>query len=237
MPDRRDVLALGASVALLASSGRAIAQSGPGVSRLMTRLFNFKDDVAADVADAAIASLKASAGSFGAGGFLAGRNFIPNPFPTRFEWICMIQFDAADGSPGDRDYERFRQSRDGLAPLLRNQVECDLSCPLPSMYADAVGVGVRHTVMFDFKPDATAEARARNVDAIRAMGKLPMVRRYLVQPGAGPMSDPAQMQWQVVGDFATVADYRAYSEAPMHLAIREDFTAHTSRVAFLDVKL
>jgi hypothetical protein len=45
------------------------------------------------------------------------------------------------------------------------------------------------------------------------------------------------MQWQVIGDFASVADYHAYSQAPVHLAIRDDFKAHTSRVAFLDVKL
>jgi hypothetical protein len=34
-----------------------------------------------------------------------------------------------------------------------------------------------------------------------------------------------------------VDDYKAYSASPVHLAIREDFTAHTSRVAFLDVQL
>jgi hypothetical protein len=45
------------------------------------------------------------------------------------------------------------------------------------------------------------------------------------------------MDWQVIGDFASMADYRAYSDAPVHLAIRDDFRAHTSRVAFLDVAL
>jgi hypothetical protein len=45
------------------------------------------------------------------------------------------------------------------------------------------------------------------------------------------------MEWQVVGDFASLADYEAYSRAPVHLAIRDDFNAHTSRVAFLDVAL
>ena len=204
MPSRRDVVALGASAALLASGGKSFPQSRPGGSRLVTRLFNFKDDVSADTAAEAVARCKAAARLSGADGFLAGRNFIPNPFPARFEWIYMIQFNAADG-PGAQGYERFKPAQDGLEPLLRNQVECDLNCPLPPGYADAAGVGVRHTVMFNFKPEATAEARTRNVDAIRAMGKLPMVRGYLVQPSAGPASGPDQMQWQVVGDFAGAA--------------------------------
>jgi hypothetical protein len=67
------------------------------------------------------------------------------------------------------------------------------------------------------------------------MGKLPMVRSYIVAPAATSGSDLGLMQWQVIGDFASVADYHAYSEAPVHLAIRDDFTAHTARVAFLDV--
>jgi hypothetical protein len=231
MPSRRDVLALGAGAVAFASAGKSFAQSGQDASRLVTRLFNFKDDVSGDAAAQAVADFKASAVLAGADGFLAGRNFIPTPFPARVEWICMIQFDT------DPAYERFKASADALAPLLRNQVQCDLNCVLPPRYADAAGVGVRHTVMFDFKPDATPEARNRNVDAIRQMGKLPMVRRYLVQPSAGSASDPDQMQWQVVGDFANVDDYKAYSASPVHLAIREDFTAHTSRVAFLDVQL
>ena len=46
-----------------------------------------------------------------------------------------------------------------------------------------------------------------------------------------------QMDWQVIGDFASMADYRAYADAPAHLDIRDDFRAHTSRVAFLDTEL
>jgi len=91
--------------------------------------------------------------------------------------------------------------------------------------------------MFDFKPRATAEARQRNIAAIRAMGKLPMVQRYLVEPSADSAADPDQMQWQVTGDFASMADYTAYSQAPVHLAIRKDFTENTTRVTFLDVAL
>jgi hypothetical protein len=69
------------------------------------------------------------------------------------------------------------------------------------------------------------------------MGKLPMVQHYLVERTTAPVAGPIQMEWQVVGDFASMADYEAYSSAPIHLAIREDFTANTSRVAFLDVAL
>jgi hypothetical protein len=237
MPNRRDVLAFAAVAGFGASASLSAAQTSQGVSRLQTRLFNFKDDIAPDAAAEAIASLKAAAQAPGIGGFVVGRNFIPDPFPTRFEWIYMVQVDAADDAVADGWDARFQSARDLLESLCRDQVQCDLSCPLPPRYADAAGVGVRHTVMFDFKPDATQAARVRNVEAIRQMGKLPMVRSYLVQPSAGSASDPTQMQWQVVGDFASVADYRAYSAAPVHLAIREDFTANTSRVAFLDVAL
>lgn len=231
MPHRRDVLALAGAAGLSAFAGASESESA-GLSRLRTRLFNFKDDVSPDKAAELVASLKTFAP--GAQGFMAGRNFIPDLFPTRFEWMCMIQTAAETPDPVE---EQLKGGMDALASFCRNQVECDLMCPLPAGYADAAGVGVRHTVMFDFKPGTTDEARTRNVDAIREMGKLPMVRSYLVQPGVGPPSDPIQMQWQVVGDFASVDDYRAYSAAPVHLAIREDFTANTSRVAFLDVKL
>jgi hypothetical protein len=98
-------------------------------------------------------------------------------------------------------------------------------------------VKVRHTVMFDFKPEASAKDQARNVDAIRNMGKLPMVKSYRVEQSASYPSGPTQMQWQVIGDFASVDDYWAYAKASVHLAIRDDFKAHTARVAFLDVEL
>jgi hypothetical protein len=163
---------------------------------------------------------------------MVGRNFIPDPFPARFEWIYMVQ-----SNPQAPVLERFAAARDLLLSHCRNYVSGVLQCPLPPRYADAAGVGVRHTVMFNFKPDATAHDIKRNVDAIRQMGKLPMVRHYLVQPGDAAPADPTQMQWQVVGDFASVADYKAYAAAPVHLAIREDFVAHTSRVAFLDAAL
>jgi len=232
MIDRRHILALGAS-SVLASVAR-VSAAQPVASRLETRLFNLKDDLAQEKAAEYIANLKAAAQSPGVDGFMVGRNFIPDPFPARFEWIYMIQFNPSGQPPG---LERFAAARDALAAHCRNQVTGELSCPLPPRYADAAGVGVRHTVMFNFKPDTTEDVRKRNVDAIREMGNLPMVRSYLVQPGAASPDDPAQMQWQVVGDFASVADYKAYAAAPVHLAIREDFVAHTSRVAFLDTVL
>ena len=69
------------------------------------------------------------------------------------------------------------------------------------------------------------------------MGALPMVQHYLVAQTPIVRRGPTQMPWQVIGDFATLADYQAYSAAPVHLAIRDDFTANTSRVAFLDVNV
>ncbi len=69
------------------------------------------------------------------------------------------------------------------------------------------------------------------------MGPMPIERHYIVQPSALAAAGPMQMQWQVIGDFANLADHHAYSQAPVHLAIRDDFNAQTSRVAFLDAKL
>jgi hypothetical protein len=112
-----------------------------------------------------------------------------------------------------------------------------LDRPLPARFATAPGVKVRHVVMFNFKPDASPEARERNVSAIVAMGKLPMVQHYIVERNAPSVTGPNQMEWQVIGDYASLADYQAYVDAPVHLAIKGDFTANTSRVAFLDVEV
>jgi len=229
MLNRRHLVMLGAA---LIRPTRAFA--GPAGQRLETRLFNFKDEVSPEQTSEIIAAMKEVARAPGVGGFLIGRNFIPDPFPTRFEWISMIQFEHIDRGADDR---RFESLRNQLSTLCRNQVDCELTGPTAPRFADGAGVKVRHTVMFDFKPDASPEDQARNVDAIRAMGRLPMVQAYRVERSTADLSDPTRMQWQVIGDFASVADYRAYSQAPVHLAIRDDFKVHTSRVAFLDVEL
>jgi hypothetical protein len=239
MRDRRDVLSLGAAALVGSLAGaRAAWADEPEMSvpTLQTRLFNFKEDVSADVVAETISKLKTSDKLAGVDGFLIGRNLIPTPFPTRFEWIYMVQFASRPGRPAAA-FDAFHRAVRSLSAQCRNEVECNLASPFPAKFADAPGVGVRHTVMFDFKPDAPSEAQERNVAAIRTMGKLPMVQHYVVEKTAAYGADPTQMQWQVIGDFATVADYHAYSNAPVHLAIRDDFTAHTSRVAFLDVAL
>jgi len=226
-------MALSAAATAAVMVGGAAAQPvGARPARLETRLFNFKPDISPDETAAVIARFKASAASADLDGFMIGRNAIPQQFPTRFEWIYMAQWDPDAPLPA-----QFTVAQDQLAALCRDEAICDLSCPLPAGYGAAPGVKVRHTVMFSFKPDASPEDRERNVNAIRGMGKLPMVQNYLVQQHMPSASGPDQMDWQVVGDFASMADYHAYSDAPVHLAIRQDFTAHTSRVAFLDVEL
>lgn len=232
MIDRRKLVMMGA--ALLGPS-RALA--GAAGQRLETRLFNFRDTVSPEKTSEVIAALTDVARSPEVGGFLVGRNFIPDPFATRFEWLYMIQIAPADGGDLPPAYGRFQAIAAELSALCRDQVQCDLAGPIAPRFADAAAVKVRHTVMFDFRPDASAGDQARNVDAIRNMGRLPMVQAYRVERSATYPSDASQMQWQVIGDFASVEDYRAYSNAPVHLAIRDDFKAHTSRVAFLDVKL
>jgi hypothetical protein len=200
---------------------------------LETRLFNLSD--AADPAAVAniVARLRGLAGLSGVGGVLVGRNFVPDPFPARLEWLSMVQFDES----ADTARRQYDLARTDLELLCRNQLACNLGGVFAKGFAAAPGVGVRHTVMFDFRPDASLVDQARNVEAIRAMGHLPMVQAYHVERSALYPGDPAQMQWQVIGDFASVADYRAYAAAPVHLAIRDDFRAHTARVAFLDVQL
>jgi hypothetical protein len=235
--NRRKLITLGTSALMGLAAAPALATpSQREPVRLETCLFNFKDSVSAQDVAGAIATVKAVCTSAG-GGFLIGRNFIPTPFPARFEWICMAQFDDFSAKQSRAAYAGFQQVKDRLLDLCRNRVDCALDVALPPQYADARGVGVRHTVMFNFKADASADARERNVAAIRRMGTLPMVQNYIVERNKSYVPETATMEWQVIGDFASVEDYKAYSQAPIHLAIRDDFTAQTSRVAFLDTRV
>jgi hypothetical protein len=240
MPNRRDVLALGACATLDLSPGvgRASASAAmPAHASLQTRLFNLKDGAAPQTISDLLLKLRALGESPGIDSLLIGRNFIATPFPSRFEWIYMVQLREPPAHDTSTAYSNFKRLTDTLSSVCRNEAQCDLGSSFPPRFADAAGVKVRHTVMFDFKPDASPEARERNVAAIRTMGTLPMVQKYFVERSSVPASGPNQLEWQVIGDFGSVEDYRAYSQAPVHLAIRRDFRAHTSRVAFLDVAL
>jgi hypothetical protein len=241
MPSRREtLLAVSATVAALASGARALARPASAqrpAARLETLLFNLADDLAPQRAAEVIESLRGLAASPGVAGLRVGRNLNAVPFPSRFEWFAMLQFDPAIRRGSDPAYQRVRQQRNELATAFRNFVECDVAAALPAQFAQAPGVKVRHTVMFNFKAGADHDARARNVAAIRKMGKLPMVQHYLVTPGELATNEPGRMQWQVIGDFASLADFQAYYAAPDHLAMRDDFVAHTSRVAFIDIEL
>ena len=233
MIGRRQVVSGAAALALVGparGAGQAMQTVYPAA--LETRLFNFRDDADPVAIAAIVARMRALTGTPGINSVLVGRNFVPDRFPARFEWISMVQFDRAV-THQDTPYQVVCAA---LAGLCRNQATSHLTRAFAAGFGGAAGVGVRHTVMFDFRPEATPADQRRNIDAIRAMGRLPMVQAYQVEPNACYPGDPAQMQWQVIGDFATVADYRAYAAAPVHLAIRDDFRAHTARVAFLDVK-
>jgi hypothetical protein len=238
MTTRRDILAVGAGATAwwTTRGGDALAQGGAtSPARLETRLFNLNDSLSPDAAAEIVGKFKEVAKEAAMGGVLVGRNLNAVPFATRFEWIYMIQFAPPGAGSENPALQRFEAARDLLATHCRNAAACTLDCDLPPRFAAAPNVKVRHTVMFSFKADATAEDRARNVVAIRNMGRLPMVRSYLVQPAYPNVSGPDQMQWQVIGDFDSLADYQAYASAPVHLQISADFKAHTSRVAFLDV--
>jgi hypothetical protein len=240
MTNRRDAMGLGVGAALGALltpwESLAMTMHKPN-GRLETGLFNFKDGTSEPKAAEAIATLKELAHASGAEASLFGRNLDATPFAARMEWIYMVQYAAGTPPRNPGAIGELQNFRESLAPWVKDIARCDIRCPLPSKYGEAPGVGVRHVVMFSFKPDASREARDRNVEAIRRMGQLPMVQHYLVEPSAAKGASPDQMEWQVVGDFANFADFKAYADAPVHLAIREDFTAHTSRVAFLDVNV
>jgi len=231
-------MALGAAAAAwwAVRGDKTLAQgTATSPARLETRLFNLNDSLGSDAAAEIVEAFKTAAKEAATGGLLVGRNLNDVPFATRFEWIYMIQFAGPTAGAPSAAFQRFEAARDVLATHCRNAAACTIDCDLPPRFADAPKVKVRHTVMFSFKADASAEDRARNVDAIRNMGRLPMVRSYLVQPAAASASGPDQMQWQVIGDFDSLADYQAYASAPVHLQIGPDFKAHTARVAFLDV--
>jgi hypothetical protein len=230
MTTRREVIGMGARFggAALLSAVPLWAGTGPGPrARLETRMFNFRADATPAVTESFLGRLRKFAAGPGAGGFKVGRNLSSTPFPSRFEWIYFLQSDERSAPNRDPALGRFRRLRGELASLCSGDVECVLDLELPPRYADAHGVKVRHTVMFDFKADASPEARKRNVAAIRSMGTLPMVQHYLVARTSVASRGSDQMEWQVIGDFASLEDYQAYSDAPVHLAIREDFTANT----------
>jgi hypothetical protein len=231
MLKRRDFIVLASGITLAGKFSAAQDLLPLKSARLETLLFNLPDDLAGSKAAELIDRFKGRLKSAGVAGFLFGRNMISTQFPTRFEWIFMVQAGDKPASP------KLQQISGDLIARCSNFVRCDVVSPLPAGFMAAASVKVRHTVMFNFKSDAPADARERIIGAIRTMGKLPMVRFYLVEPAASANSEENKMQWQVVGDFDSVADYRAYSAAPEHLAIREDFTTHTSRVAFLDVEI
>lgn len=237
---RREVMAFAGSAAMAGVAIPFVASAAPAnppVARLETKLFNFKDDISPEQAADLVAGFKISAKAAGIDAFLVGRNLNSIQFPTRFEWIYMLQIDDFAKYPQGAAYERFERAREDLASHCRAEAVCDLDRPLPARFAMAPGVKVRHVVMFNFKPEASSEARDRNVSAIVAMGKLPMVQNYIVARNAPSATGPNQMEWQVIGDYASLADFQAYVDAPVHLAIKEDFTANTSRVAFLDVEV
>jgi hypothetical protein len=238
MRNRRDILVLGAGATVwwTARGGDALAQdAATSPARLETRLFNFQDSIKGAAAEEIVATFKKAAKGSASGGVMVGRNLNDVPFPSRFEWIYMVQFAPDESGSDSSALQRLQAAREQLATHCRNAAACTIDCDLPRSFTQAPKVKVRHTVMFSVKADATPEDRARNVAAICNMGRLPMVRSYLVQPAAADVAGPDQMQWQVIGDFDSLADYKAYATAPVHLQISADFKAHTSRVAFLDV--
>jgi hypothetical protein len=242
MPDRRtfltSALTTAAAMAVLSPKGRVWAsEASTNSAHVDTRLFNLKDGVSPAQAEASVAKLKRRAAAAGFESPVIGRNFVPTPFPTRFEWVSIVQWPRFAGGTPPEAYGHVRAAMDELASLCRNHVRCDLVGALPAPFARATTGNVRHTVMFTFKADAPGDIRDKIVSDIREMGKLPMVQAYLVEPGSSIGPDPDEMEWQVVGDYKNVEAYRAYSDAPNHLAIRDMFVKNTSRVAFLDAIL
>jgi len=88
------------------------------------------------------------------------------------------------------------------------------------------------------RPETTGAVTRGAVRLLAALGYAPVLEAPLPNGrradvmALGPKGDIL-----IVEVKSSLDDYRAYSNAPVHLAIREDFTAQTARVAFLDVQI
>ncbi|MBM4202811.1 MAG: Dabb family protein [Gammaproteobacteria bacterium] len=73
----------------------------------------------------------------------------------------------------------------------------------------------RHCVMFKWKPETTAEARAVLFEKLDGLAALPFVKAFAHGPDAGLREG----NWDhvVVADFESREDYLTYASYPMHL--------------------
>ncbi len=202
-----------------------------------TRLFNLRDNVSPGRAEEAVHNLRSRVAEAGFKAATVGRNFVPTPFATRFEWVTIVQWPDFAGLTPPLTHRLVQDAMDELKSLGRNYVRSDLPGALPPAFSKATSGNVRHTVMFTFNADASPDVRSRIISDIREMGRLPMVQAYLVEPCSPYLAGSDQMEWQVLGDYRSKEDYKSYSDAPNHLAIRDVFVKNTSKVAFLDTIL
>ncbi len=79
----------------------------------------------------------------------------------------------------------------------------------------------RHSVMFQFKPEVSAERRDEIVAQIAKLAELPMVRNY--QFGADAGLAEGNFDFALVADFDDIASYQAYASDPVHVAVLTDY--------------
>jgi hypothetical protein len=82
-------------------------------------------------------------------------------------------------------------------------------------------MALRHVVMFRFRPEVTAEQRARLAEELRRLAAaIPEIATYTVGTDAGL----AEGNWDfaVVGDFASTEDWETYRDHPVHQAVIAD---------------
>lgn len=75
----------------------------------------------------------------------------------------------------------------------------------------------RHCVMFKWNDEATEEAKAAICSGLDALAQLDAIQTYTHGPDA--RVNDGNWDYVVVGDFATVDDYRIYATDPAHLEL------------------
>jgi hypothetical protein len=78
--------------------------------------------------------------------------------------------------------------------------------------------GVRHVVIFVFRPGTTDEQIAAVTEGLEALpAQIPEIRDYRVGPDLG--LNEGNYQYAVVADFGTVDEYLVYRDHPAHVAV------------------
>ena len=81
--------------------------------------------------------------------------------------------------------------------------------------------GIRHVVVFRWRPDATEEQKRTLKDRLTELpGRIPEIDAYAVGGDAG--INPGNFDFAVVADFADREAYAVYRDHPVHRAVIDE---------------